>query len=136
MQGTQEENDTALAALVEKKLPEQIRVIYEDITAIIYIRSALEGFRSYGNMKHVLIDEAQDYSPLFYEIIKKSFPNASITIMGDLNQRIDKHSNVKDRTSITDIFDDVKTVVLTKSYRSTANITNFTKDIIVKYYRR
>ena len=50
--------------------------------------------------------------------------------MGDLNQRIDKHSNVKDRTSITDIFDDVKTVVLTKSYRSTANITNFTKDIL------
>ncbi|MBQ5696659.1 MAG: AAA family ATPase, partial [Clostridium sp.] len=69
-------------------------VKFEDITPIIYIRSSLEGFRSYGNMKHVLVDECQDYSPLFYEIIKKSFPNASLTIMGDLNQRIDKHSNV------------------------------------------
>lgn len=105
-------------------------VKYEDITPIIYIRAALEGFRSYGNMKHVLVDEAQDYSPLFYEIIKKSFPNASLTIMGDLNQRIDKHSNVKSRNSITDVFNDVKTVVLTKSYRSTGNITNFTKDIL------
>ena len=105
-------------------------VKYEDITPIIYIRSALEGFRSYGNMKHVLIDECQDYSPLFYEIVKKSFPNASLTIMGDLNQRIDKHSNVKNRSSITDVFNDVKTVVLTKSYRSTGNITNFTKDIL------
>ena len=38
--------------------------------------------------------------------------------MGDLNQRIDKHSNVKNRNSITNIFNDVKTVVLTKSYRS------------------
>ena len=105
-------------------------VKYEDITPIIYIRAALEGFRSYGNMKHVLIDEAQDYSPLFYEIIKKSFPNASLTIMGDLNQRIDKHSNVKNRASITNVFNDIKTVVLTKSYRSTGNITNFTKDIL------
>lgn len=105
-------------------------VKFEDITPIIYIRSSLEGFRSYGNMKHVLIDEAQDYSPLFYKIIKRSFPNASLTIMGDLNQRIDKHSNVKNRSSITNIFNDVKTVVLTKSYRSTGNITNFTKDIL------
>lgn len=105
-------------------------VKFEDITPIIYIRSSLEGFRSYGNIKHVLIDEAQDYSPLFYEIIKSSFPNSSLTIMGDLNQRIDKHSNVKNINSITNIFNDVKTVVLTKSYRSAANITNFTKDIL------
>ena len=105
-------------------------VKFEDITPIIYIRSSLEGFRSYGNMKHVLVDEAQDYSPLFYEIVKRSFPNASLTIMGDLNQRIDKHSNVKSRNSITNVFNDVKTVVLTKSYRSTGNITNFTKDIL------
>lgn len=105
-------------------------VKFEDITPIIYIRSSLEGFISYGNMKHVLVDEAQDYSPLFYEIVKRSFPNASLTIMGDLNQRIDKHSNVKSRNSITNVFNDVKTVVLTKSYRSTGNITNFTKDIL------
>ncbi|WP_195954044.1 HelD family protein [Clostridium saudiense] len=105
-------------------------VKFEDITPIIYIRSSLEGFRSYGNMKHVLVDESQDYSPLFYEIVKRSFPNASLTIMGDLNQRIDKHSNVKSRNSITNVFNDVKTVVLTKSYRSTGNITNFTKDIL------
>ena len=109
---------------------EDFEIKYEDITPIIYIRAALEGFRSYGNIKHILIDEAQDYSPLFYELIKKSFPNASITIMGDLNQRIDIHSNVKDRTSITNIFNDVKTVTLTKSYRSTYDITTFTKDIL------
>ena len=105
-------------------------VKYEDITPIIYIRAALEGFRTYGNMKHLLVDECQDYSPLFYEIVKKSFPNASLTIMGDLNQIIDKHSNVKSRDAITNVFNDIKTVVLTKSYRSTANITNFTKDIL------
>ena len=62
-------------------------------------------------------------------MIKKTFPNASMTIMGDLNQRIDKHSNVKNKDGITKVFNDIKTVVLTKSYRSTYNITNFAKEL-------
>ena len=97
---------------------------------MLYIRAAMEGFRSYKNVKHILIDEAQDYSPLFYELIRKSFKNAAITIMGDLNQRIDEHSNVKSRNAITEIFNDIKIEVLSKSYRSTANITNFTREIL------
>lgn len=103
---------------------------YEDIIPIVYIRAALEGFKTYDNIKHILVDEAQDYSPLFYEMIKKTFPNASMTIMGDLNQRIDKHSNVKNKDGITKVFNDIKTVVLTKSYRSTYNITNFAKELL------
>ena len=105
-------------------------VKYEDLTPIIYIRAAMEGFRNYSNMKHILIDEAQDYSPLFYQLIRKSFSNAKITIMGDLNQRIDKYSNVKNKDSILEVFDDVKVAILSKSYRSTANITNFAKEIL------
>lgn len=105
-------------------------VKFEDITPIIYIRASMEGFRNYSNVKHILIDEAQDYSPLFYEIIKKSFSSASITIMGDLNQRIDKHSNVKNKEDILSVFTNIKTVALTKCYRSTGNITNFTKEIL------
>lgn len=108
-------------------------VKFEDITPIIYLRASLEGFRNYKNIKHILIDEAQDYSPLFYHIIKKSFKNVSMTIMGDLNQRIDKHSNVKDKESITGLFENIKIAKLTKSYRSTANITNFSKGILDSY---
>ena len=108
-------------------------VKYEDLTPIIYIRAAMEGFRNYSNMKHILIDEAQDYSPLFYQLIRKSFSNAKITIMGDLNQRIDKYSNVKNKDSILEVFDDVKIAILSKSYRSTANITRFSKEILDTY---
>ena len=108
-------------------------VKFEDLTPIIYIRAAMEGFRNYSNMKHILIDEAQDYSPLFYQLIRKSFSNAKITIMGDLNQRIDKYSNVKDKDSILEVFDDVKVAILSKSYRSTSNITMFAKEILDTY---
>lgn len=112
---------------------EDKEVKYEDLTPITYIRAAMEGFRNYSNMKHILIDEAQDYSPLFYQLIKKSFSNAKITIMGDLNQRIDKYSNVKDKNSILEVFDEVKVAILSKSYRSTANITKFSKEILDTY---
>ena len=105
-------------------------VKYEDITPILYITSAMEGFRNYKNIKHVLIDEAQDYSPLFYQLMKKSFNGASFTRMGDLNQRIDEHSNVKNREGITEVFEDIKVEVLAKSYRSTAHITNFSKELL------
>ena len=107
------------------------REVNEDNTYVLYIRAAMEGFRRvYKNVKHILIDEAQDYSPLFYELIRKSFKNAAITIMGDLNQRIDEHSNVKSRNAITEIFNDIKIEVLSKSYRSTANITNSTRELL------
>ena len=109
---------------------EDREVKFEDITPIIYIRASMEGFRNYKNVRHILIDEAQDYSPLFYEIIKKSFKDSAITIMGDLNQRIDNYSNVKNRTDITKMFEDITTATLTKSYRSTLNITEFTKEIL------
>ena len=105
-------------------------VRYEDIVPIIYIRASMEGFRNYNEVKHILIDECQDYSPLFYEIIKKSFKGAAMTIMGDLNQRIDNYSNVKNREEILNIFDNAKVAVLAKSYRSTWNITNFTKKLL------
>lgn len=108
-------------------------VKFEDLTPIIYIRAAMEGFRNYNNMKHILIDEAQDYSPLFYQLIRKSFTNAKITIMGDLNQRIDKYSNVKNKDSILEVFDDVKVAILSKSYRSTSNITMFAKELLDTY---
>ena len=105
-------------------------VKFEDITPIIYIRAAMEGFRNYSDVKHILIDEAQDYSPLFYEMIKRSFKDSAITIMGDLNQRLDNHSNVKDKEDITCLFNDIKIAILKKSYRSTYDITSFTKELL------
>ncbi|WP_297520794.1 AAA family ATPase [uncultured Clostridium sp.] len=109
-----------------------LMVNFEDIVPALYIRCAMEGFRDYSNIKHIIIDECQDYSPLFYSLINKTFKNASATILGDLNQRIASNTNITAKEEISSIFGEDKTEIacLTKSYRSTKNITNFAKEIL------
>lgn len=110
-------------------------VNFEDIVPALFIRCYMEGFRDYNNIKHIIIDECQDYNPLFYKIISKTFKNASATILGDLNQRISIDTNIKAKEDIASIFGDTNTkiVTLTKSYRSTKNITDFAKGILHSY---
>ena len=107
-------------------------VPFEDIVPILYIRCYMEGFRDYNNIKHIIIDECQDYSPLFYTIINKTFKNSSATILGDLNQRISSDTNITAKEEIANVFgfDNTEIECLTKSYRSTKNITNFAKEIL------
>ncbi|MGL4449765.1 MAG: HelD family protein [Sarcina sp.] len=109
-----------------------LMVNFEDIVPALYIRCHMEGFRDYNNIKHIIIDECQDYSPLFYSLINKTFKNASATILGDLNQRIASNTNITAKEEIATIFGEDKTEIacLTKSYRSTKNITDFAKKIL------
>ena len=76
-----------------KILPEDINYLkdnkiikYEDACLFVYIKGLLEGFGYKGNIKEVVIDEAQDYSFLQYKIIKQIFKSASIFINYDANR--------------------------------------------------
>ncbi|MGL4741038.1 MAG: HelD family protein [Sarcina sp.] len=109
----------------------ELFVRFEDIVPILFIRCYMEGFRDFSNIQHIIIDECQDYSPLFYTIIKRTFDKASSTILGDLNQRISNNTNVSTKEDIYNIFDNSEVLTLTKSYRSTKNITDFAKNILV-----
>lgn len=108
-------------------------VNYEDVIPLIYLRSSMEGFRNYMDIKHIIIDECQDYSPMFYMLIKKSFNKASATILGDLNQRISGSNSLSKKEEISEVFGEENTTYmsLNKSYRSTINITNFSKQILL-----
>jgi len=108
---------------------------YEDITPLLYINYALGCERAMNSIKYVIIDEAQDYSPFQYLIIKKLFPKAGFTILGDINQSINPNVNTLDYNVIVDIFGDRKSSImnLTKSYRCTTEISNFTREILKAY---
>ena len=109
-----------------------MNILFEDIIPILYLRMHMDGFKNYKNIKHLIIDECQDYSPLFYKIISKSFKNATFTILGDINQKISNDTNIDKKEDIEVIFgeDNTQIVSLTKSYRSTFNITEFSKNIL------
>ncbi|MGL4847999.1 MAG: HelD family protein [Clostridium sp.] len=111
---------------------EESTILYEDIIPILYIRMHMDGFKNYNRIKHLIIDECQDYSPLFYKMVNKIFKGASFTILGDVNQKISKDTNIDKKEDIELIFGEENTeiVSLTKSYRSTFDITEFSKNIL------
>ncbi len=108
------------------------RVIFEDITPLLYIKHALGDVRNMAHIKYVIIDEAQDYSPFQYRLFKELYPKAGFTILGDINQSINPYVNTLDYNIIANIFNNKNSniIKLQKSYRSTKEISDFTKSII------
>lgn len=108
------------------------RLDYEDQIAILYLKNATGDRPKTSEIKYIIIDEAQDYTPLQYEIFHQLFGQAHKTILGDINQSINPFMNVGDYRNITQIFEKDNTCVLnlTKSYRSTMEITQFARGIL------
>ncbi|MFW2491847.1 RNA polymerase recycling motor HelD [Clostridium chromiireducens] len=107
---------------------------YEDQISLLYLKGALGDLPKTSEIKYVIIDEAQDYSPLQYEIFYQLFNHASMTMLGDLNQSINPFMNVGDYKNISHIFTEDNTCIinLTKSYRSTMEITKFSRRLLNK----
>jgi DNA helicase-2/ATP-dependent DNA helicase PcrA len=105
---------------------------YEDIAPYLYFKGLLEGSLHIADIRHVVIDEAQDYSYLQYQIIKRLFKYASFTILGDVNQAINSYMFTADYKSVADIFNDygANVIVLSKSYRSTMEIWQLSEKIL------
>jgi DNA helicase II / ATP-dependent DNA helicase PcrA len=110
------------------------RLYYEDQPALLYLKGALGDLPKTSEIKYVIIDEAQDYTPLQYEIFKQLFNHASITMLGDLNQSINPFMNLGDYNNISDLYPQNNTCIinLTKSYRSTMEITEFSRMLLHK----
>ena len=93
----------------------------------------ITGRRTDFEMRYAFIDEIQDYTPFQLAYLKYNFPRAKFTMLGDLNQAIfTKDESRSLLKQISGLFDPEKTdvVQLTKSYRSTKELTNFTKQIL------
>ncbi|MDR6224981.1 RNA polymerase recycling motor HelD [Desmospora profundinema] len=121
----------AIAKEAVKKL-DRFELSYEDATPYLYLKEKIEGFQTVSSVRHVLIDEAQDYSPFQFQFIKELFPRASLTVLGDLNQSIHPHAAGTDFASLSSLYGAEQTEVirLTRSYRSTQPIVQFTRWII------
>ncbi|MGI6238310.1 MAG: HelD family protein [Christensenellales bacterium] len=98
----------------------------EDIApiAIIAMR-ALELKRL--DIRHIVIDEAQDFSPLEIELLARAARGATFTIVGDLMQGIRGYRALSDWETLTQgVFAGAcERLELTTSYRNTIEIMNF-----------
>lgn len=115
---------------------EQLRssyLMYEDMVPILFLKIVFDGTPN-NNIKHVIIDEAQDYTPLQFEVLKQTFRHSNMTVLGDLNQSINYYMNIGKYESIDHIFKDRGTIFvnLNKSYRSTSEITDFSRSLLTE----
>ncbi|WP_410511565.1 RNA polymerase recycling motor HelD [Paenibacillus sp. BR2-3] len=106
---------------------------YEDATPFLYLKELSQGFRTNTLIRHVIVDEVQDYSPFQLEFMRRLFPRAKMTVLGDLNQAIYAQGEVLgDLASLVSVYGEENTEVisLTRSYRSTYEIVEFTRAMI------
>jgi DNA helicase II / ATP-dependent DNA helicase PcrA len=107
-------------------------ISYEDATPFLYLQDLIEGRKSNTSIRHVFIDEAQDYTPFQFAYIKNLFPYSKMTLLGDMNQAI--YSGPTGSPTIFAEaaldFGDKETYKLTKTYRSTKQIVEFTRELI------
>jgi len=105
-------------------------ISYEDACLMVYLKSLLEGFDYNTNIKQIVIDEAQDYSKMQYILLSKLFKNAKYTILGDINQTINPYYKYKSLEILNSVFDNSHYIELTKTYRSSSEIIEYTNKIL------
>lgn len=105
---------------------------YEDIPPFMYLQGALQGFPINRDIKHLIIDEAQDYTRLQFKILVILFPNSTWTVVGDPNQAVHPSLITASFTDMSEIIGTEKSVAfrLTRSYRSTKQIQMFCQALL------
>lgn len=100
---------------------------YTDLAPLAYLHLALDGNITQYCVKHLLIDEMQDYSPIQYKVIQKLYPCRK-TILGDASQSVNPYGS-STAGMIRKAFTMGEVMKLCKSYRSTFEITDFAQKI-------
>ena len=119
-------NMDAILTFTQENLSTDL-LYYDDAAAISFLTLKLNGTNDYKSIKQVVIDEAQDYYPLHYEIFNLLFPNAKYTVLGDINQTLEKQEDLSLYEQIKSILNKKKSSLITmnKSFRCTHEILEF-----------
>ena len=124
---------------VKKLLPEcyeecaanfaEKRMNYEDLFPMAYLKFLRGDIRPYHKISQIVVDEAQEYSPIIYILLSKIFTGAKFTILGDVSQKT--NSDGCGIESIADFFPkkQIKYYRLNRSYRSTKEINDYLKTV-------
>ncbi len=130
--------DSATAEYVIKELNNNVKnkkIEYEDVAALLYLKYKIYGLQERFSLKHIVIDEAQDFSEFqFYVLNEVLGNNKSMTILGDIAQGIYSYRGTNNWQKINEeVFGgDAKIEMLSNSYRTTYEIMNEANKILSK----
>ena len=110
-------------------------LLYEDQAPMLYMMSLLGMIEPDKKTKHVIIDEAQDYSEAMYKFLFDLYSDSNIAILGDPRQNINSYGSIGDLKKLKNILNNnLDFLTLSKSYRSTQEISEFASHIIKSDY--
>ncbi|MGF7029600.1 DNA helicase-2/ATP-dependent DNA helicase PcrA [Paenibacillus mucilaginosus] len=106
---------------------------YEDAAPYLIFKESLEGFRMNLSVRHVFVDEAQDYTPLQWAYLRRLFPRSRWTVLGDPLQGIGAHLlgvREMNHPAVLAAPAETERIRLTRTYRSTRPIVEFTRTLL------
>ena len=107
-------------------------LFYEDGVGLLLLKASFGAIPRQTTIKHIVIDEVQDYSPAQHEIFRLLFPHCRFTVLGDLLQLINSGMGADSAEKILGIYGLAKSEVriLGKSYRSTLEIASVSSSVL------
>ncbi len=110
------------------------RIWHDDAQAILYLHTRIHGYGDFMHYRQVVLDEAQDESPLYFSLLHELFTGARYTILGDVNQTIGKQEDLSLYQHIKTMLGREKALLVTmeKSFRCTMEIWRFSTRFLAK----
>lgn len=114
---------------------EKNEIAFEDLAPIMYIHYKIYGAKFNNKLRHVIIDEAQDYGEFQFSVLKTILNSNSMTILGDIAQGVHFYRGIENWEDFINIeFPEGDAIYLTleKTYRTTKEIMNKANEVIEK----
>lgn len=108
---------------------------FEDLAPLMYLQYKIYGIKEKTRVKHVVIDEAQDYGEFQFDVLKTILNSNSMTILGDIAQGVHYYRGIENWKQFIDVeFPNVDTTYTTlkKTYRTTKEIMDVANSVISK----
>jgi len=111
------------------------RMTFEDAVPYVYLRELVGDFPRESGVHFVVVDEAQDYTPLDFAWLSRLFPRANFTLLGDLAQEISGLPSLLDDGGFAFLAAQrtgFRALCLRRSYRSTREIALLAQDVLAE----
>jgi len=122
-------NDSLPIGLAKEAL-NQSTLYFEDALMLMYINILTGRIPQEKQVKHILIDEAQDVSVLQHRILRRLFADSHFTVLADVNQALYPGINLHNQAEICTEYPKAQVIPLTTSYRSTYEISRFAAGVL------
>ncbi len=106
------------------RVNKQKQISFEDMPAVLYINHKLFGTKLSHELKHIVIDEAQDLGEFHFYALRNMFKDASMTILGDIAQGIYSYRGIENWENLNErvFFEKAEIIPLVQSYRTSVEV--------------